>query len=312
VLTAVLWAGVLVAVPLVVVRWVDNSIGMVAVLQSMTPVVALGVSGLLLVAVVARRWRVSIVAGALFAICAALTLPSALGHTVTPGRGDLVVMSANLQYGAADVGALMMAARQHRVDVLVLIEITPDAVERLRIAGLDSFLPVSVGQPRHDAGGTIIRSRMSMSMLDPGLAHSPHAFNQPAVSIHGPDGDVVLRAVHSLPPSPSGAADWRSGLADLQMWRERQQDTQPIVMAGDFNASESHPGFRKVAATMTDAHRSAGQGWVRTWPMGRRVPPFIQLDHVLVRGLTVVDAGTVTIPHTDHRAIWTRLSRHRP
>jgi len=46
--------------------------------------------------------------------------------------------------------------------------------------------------------------------------------------------------------------------------------------------------------------------------MGSRIPPFIQLDHVLVHGLQVVDAGTVTIAHTDHRAIWARLSPHRP
>ena len=83
-------------------------------------------------------------------------------------------------------------------------------------------------------------------------------------------------------------------------------------MAGDFNSSQTHPGFRKVADRMTDAHRAAGQGWVRTWPIGSRVPPFIQLDHVLMRGLEVVDAGTVTIADTDHRAIWARLSLHSP
>jgi endonuclease/exonuclease/phosphatase (EEP) superfamily protein YafD len=79
-------------------------------------------------------------------------------------------------------------------------------------------------------------------------------------------------------------------------------------MAGDFNSSHTHPGFRKVASTMSDAHRAAGQGWVRTWPIGSRIPPFIQLDHVLLRGLHVVDAGTVTIADTDHRAVWARMS----
>jgi endonuclease/exonuclease/phosphatase (EEP) superfamily protein YafD len=102
-------------------------------------------------------------------------------------------------------------------------------------------------------------------------------------------------------------------LADLEAWRERQSDDLPLVMAGDFNASESHPGFRQVAETTTDAHRAAGQGWVRTWPRGRRlVPEFIQLDHVLVRRLGVVDAGVVHLPDTDHAAVWARLSVHRP
>lgn len=312
-LAALLWTCVLVAVPLIGVRWVDSTIGIVAVLQSMVPVVALGVAGLLVVAMVARHWRVAVVAGALLAVCATFAVPSVLGHTEAPGRDDLVVMSANLEYGRADALTLVTAVRDRRVDVLVLLEVTPSAVERLRSAGLDSLLPESVGRSGRDAGGTIIRSRIPLTLLEPGVDQvSPHAFNEPVASIHRSDGDVVLHAVHAEPPSPWGAVDWRYSLADLQAWRERQPTDRPVVMAGDFNSSQSHPGFRQVADTMVDAHRGAGLGWVRTWPVGSRVPAFIQLDHVLVRGMQVVDAGTVTIPRTDHRAIWARLSPHRP
>ena len=312
-LTVLLWAGVLVAAPLVGLRWVDSSIGMVVVLQTMIPIAAFGVAGLLLVAVVARRWRVAVVAGALFSVCAVLAVPSVIGHRVPPGRGDLVVMSANLDFGGADAPSVVTAVREHRVDVLVLLEITPDAVERLTVAGLDSPLPESVGLSRQDAGGTIIRSRVPLKLLDSGLGGSPLVFNQPVVSIHRPDGDVVLRAVHSPPPTLLDAADWRSGLVHLQAWRERQPAGQPLVMAGDFNSSQSHPGFRRVAETMTDAHRAAGEGWVRTWPEERRlIRPFIQLDHVLSRGLSVVDAGVVQLPGTDHAAVWARLSPPRP
>ena len=311
-LSVLLWAGVLVAAPLIGLRWVDSSLGMVVVLQTMVPLVAVGVAGLLLVAVVARRWRVAVVAVALFSVCALLAVPSVLGHTVPSGRGDLVVMSANLDFGGADAPSVVTAARAHRVDVLVLLEITPDAVERLKVAGLDSLLPESAGVSRPDAGGTIIRSRIPLKLLDSGLGGSPLAFNEPVVSIHRPDGDVVLRAIHSPPPTPSGAADWRSGLAHLKAWRERQPAGQPLVMTGDFNSSQSHPGFRLVAETMTDAHRVAGEGWVRTWPEERRlIRPFIQLDHVLSRGLSVVAAGVVQLPGTDHAAVWARLSLPR-
>jgi endonuclease/exonuclease/phosphatase family metal-dependent hydrolase len=250
----------------------------------------------------------------LLAVCATLAVPSVFGHTVAPGSGDLVVMSANLQYGGADARSLVVAVREHRVDVLVLLEVTPDAVGRLRVAGLDTVLPESVGRSSPDAGGTIVRSRDGLTLKDPGLDQvSAHAFNEPVVSARYPGGTVVLRAVHSLPPSLSGAADWRSGLADLQAWGQRQPTDEPLVLAGDFNSSWGHPGFRQLAEAMTDAHRAAGQGWVRTWPQGRRlIRPFIQLDHVLVRGLDVVDAGTVHLPNTDHAAVWARLSPHSP
>ena len=126
-LTALLWAGVLAAVPLVGVRWVDSSVGTVPVLQSMIPMTGVLVAVLVLSAAVTRRWRITAVAGVLLTVCAAIAVPTVFGHTVAPGRDDLVVMSANLEYGGADAQALVAATRKHRVDVLVLLEITPAA-----------------------------------------------------------------------------------------------------------------------------------------------------------------------------------------
>jgi hypothetical protein len=99
------------------------------------------------------------------ALCATIAVPTVLSHTVAPGRDDFVVMSANLEYGGADAQSLVTAAREHRVDVLVLIEITAAAVRRLRVVGLDTLLPESVGQPSQGAGGTIIRSRIPMALV---------------------------------------------------------------------------------------------------------------------------------------------------
>ncbi len=83
---------------------------------------------------------------------------------------------------------------------------------------------------------------------------------------------------------------------------------EPLVLAGDFNASQAHPAFRLMADGLVDAHRAAGLGWVRTWPQGRRVPPFVQLDHVLERGFDVLHAGVVGVVGTDHAAVWARLA----
>lgn len=313
-LSALLWTGVVVAASLVGVRWVDSDLGIVVVLQSIVPLAGVPVVILLAAAAATRRGRLTFASGALLAVCATLAVPAVFGHTVVPGRGDLVVMSANLLYGGADARALVMAVREHRVDVLVLLEVTPDAVDRLREAGLDTLLPESVGRSSHGAEGTIVRSRNTLTVMDPGLDQVPSpAFNEPVVSIPFPPGEVVLGAVHSQAPGLSEAEDWRLGLASLQKWRERQPTDRPLVLAGDFNSSWGHPGFRQVAETMTDAHRAAGQGWVRTWPQGRRlIRPFVQLDHVLVRGLDVVDAGVIHLPNTDHAAVWARLSSQTP
>jgi len=78
-----------------------------------------------------------------------------------------------------------------------------------------------------------------------------------------------------------------------------------VVLAGDFNASADHPGYRQVAEGLVDAHRATGAGWVRTWPVGHRLaPPFVQLDHVLARGLTVTCAGSAPVEGSDHTSVW--------
>ena len=309
-LTVLFWAAFLGALLLIALRWVDSRVGLVAVLQSMVPLGGILVAVVFVGASVTRRWPVTIAAGALLALCVALAVPSLSSHRVAPGRDDLVVMSANLLYGAADAQTLMDAARAHRVDVLVLVEVTPAAVERLGAAGLDALLPESAGRSSPDSSGAIVRSRIPMTVVQPRPDQvSPRDPHELVVSLHLAGADVLLRAVHSLPPALSGAAGWRSGLADLQAWRLRQPPGQPLVMAGDFNASWGHPGYRAIARTMTDAHRAAGQRWVRTWPAGRRlIRPFVQLDHVLTRGLGVVDAGVVGVPKTDHAAVWARLA----
>src|SRR4029078_9107392 len=108
------------------------------------------------------------------------------------------------------------------------------------------------------------------------------------------------------------ARGWHQDLDRIHDWQLAQPADQPLLLAGDFNASHSHPAFptmldRLTAAPshpacgtmldgLTDPHRATGGGWVRTWPQGRRIPPFVQLDHVLGRGVTAVDARLTAVP----------------
>jgi len=127
--------------------------------------------------------------------------------------------------------------------------------------------------------------------------------------VQAPGGEVLLRAAHPL--APLYAPTWHAELGDLTRWAVGARRTQdlPVVLAGDLNASEDHPAFRRLTEVLTDAHRERGEGWVRSWPLGASfLPPFCQIDHVLVHGLGVVEAGRVVLPGTDHAAVWSRLS----
>ncbi len=293
------------------VRWLDVAREWVAVLQSLAPVAGIAVVVLTLLAMALRRKRIALVGMA----ASVIVLVIAVGF-VWPGRaaperpGDLVVMSANLEFGEADAASLVAAATSVHADVLVLVELTPEGADRLRAAGLDALLPYAVGTPLPGADGSVIRSRHPLTARDAPKLPGETAFLQPAADLALPDGrTVIVRAVHPFPPTDPNLEFWRSGLAGLRAWTQRQPDGIPLVLAGDFNASADHPGFRALAEGMVDAHAQTGSGWVRTWPQGRRIiRPFVQIDHVLARGLQAVAAGVVTVPGTDHAAVWARWS----
>ena len=202
--------------------------GPVAVLQSLVPLTGFLVAVLLVVSTITRRWSLTAATGALLGVCIAISVPSLLGNTVAPDGDDLVVIGANLGYGGADAQSLVSAAREHRADVLVLVEVTPSSLARLRAAGLDTLLPRSAGKSTQGPGGTIIRSRVPMTLVQSGLDRvSPYAFDEPVVSLHRSTGDVVLRAVHSLPPGRgaprSARALARSCLGLAAHWRQTRR-----------------------------------------------------------------------------------------
>lgn len=291
---------------LLALRWavVPERTGFLA-LQAVSPLggvlVGLGVAALLL----ARAWgplAVALVPALAYAVLAA---PTVLPDTVPPRPDDLVVLSTNLQYGRADPRRLIAAIDRLDADVVVLVEVTPGALERLDAAGLSGRYAHSMGQPGPRASGLVVRTRDPLRVVTP--SYDPRT-GTPYGLLRTSRGEVMIRGVH--PAAPTSPDRWRSDLADLESWISRVarlDPEQPVVVAGDLNATYSHPPLRQAVAPLTDAARSAGKGWEPTWPQGRWYPPFAQIDHVLVRNVGVVDSGVVAIPDTDHRAVWARL-----
>lgn len=312
------WQGrildVLIAVVLVglvatgALRWLDVAWFPVVVAQTSGPFVVIGLALLLLVTLLLRRWWLLLPVTVAGVVAGALVMPSFSAHTSPRATVGLTVMSANLRFGEANALQVMDAVRANNVDVLVLLEVTPDAVGRLRADGLGDELREQVGEARpRTFTGTLVFSRFPVKTVDAtgdsGLA--PPASLQPEVLVQAPKGKVRLKAVHPPPPIAGNIARWSQGLTDLTTWKNRAPASEPLIMAGDFNADVGHPAFRRVAAGLVDAQRVAGLGWVRTWPVvGERLPPYVQLDHLLSRGLRVIEAGQVSIQGTDHAMVW--------
>lgn len=321
VLARPLWAlASLVLLALLCLRWLDAPLPQVVpVLQAGQPgyqALAVAMALLALVTRTGRRRYLPWVAPALV-VCLVVGVQTAQRQARAPEVptqkvGELTLFSTNVYFGQADASAVAEVVRDRDVDVLVVVEASPAFVERLDAEGLDRTHPYRAGDPRDDtANGSLIFCRVECEPV-PGTSSAEDGsgavtvFQQPAVTVRtakgDPAGDVVVRAAHPFPPIPPGNQAWRDTLSDLDRW-QRERPEPRLVLAGDFNASAGHPGFRALLRTLDDAAGASGRPLVRTWPHGRRVPPFVALDHVLTRGLAVDGYETVRVPGSDHDAV---------
>lgn len=278
------------------------------------PVQALGRLWILLAVVVivvsvfARAW-LACGAGAVAIIAALVTIIGIGGRPeCTAGTSRLGVMAINAEFAAADVDQIVAAVRRHDIDVLVVTEVTEKMISDLNNAGLAEQFTHRTGQTLEEADphGTVILSRLPASRVNvprpDGVTLAP-TFQQPALRVDVEGTPVLVRAVHPWSPVPGRLVGWHDGLLDLGEWQRAQRGV-PLVLAGDFNASSAHPAFRDARRDLVD---TAGF-WPRaTWPMNRWYPPFVDIDHILVRRLTAEEFGTEDVDGTDHRAVWASL-----
>ncbi len=254
-------------------------------------------------ALLLRRWWTGVVVSLLAIGLLVSLLPRAIPAEQPVAAGPtLRVLAVNLYYGQADAGRLAELVRTHRVDVLSLLELTPEAVPHLAEAGLFASLPHRVLRPRRSGAGSGLVSRYPLREL--GLA-KPSLLAQPSARVTLPGGSrVEVVAVHPVPPTYS-YQDWQDALAGLPA---ADPAAAARILAGDFNATLDHAAFRRLLGTgYRDAGEETGSGLEPTWPEGLFPPP-VTIDHVLAdQRLAVRDYRVFDVPGTDHDAVYTRL-----
>ncbi|RKT78492.1 hypothetical protein DFJ68_1938 [Terracoccus luteus] len=227
------------------------------------------------------------------------------GPTGQAGKSDrLVVMTQNLEYGSA--ASLVDVVRANAVDVLVLVDLTPDGRSAVIASGLTARLPFTVGA---DGGSLVLsRYRLGADRLISGGGDSRELTVETPMM-----GAVDLVALHPTPPYQGGA--WRHDYGEiLGRLREsgRVRPDRPRVVAGDLNATADHVALQQVLSLgYRDAVEQADAGWQPTFPapgavrrLGLPVPPLVQIDHVLVSaGLRAHDVHRVAVAGADHLGV---------
>jgi endonuclease/exonuclease/phosphatase (EEP) superfamily protein YafD len=213
-------------------------------------------------------------------------------------------MNANLFAGLGDAGDVVAAVRRDHVDILVLEEITPIALDRLDAAGLAQRLPYRIGSPDWGVAGTMVFSNEWMG--EPAMLATTQ-FHSYRVQV----GTLTLLAVHPVAPVLPQA--WRH---DHDLIRHEAIDKDADLIVGDLNATSDHDVMRELAdAGFRDAGELANEGWQPTWPANHvglfpRLPPLVRIDHVLVAPtLASLGTHTVDIAGSDHLALVATVAR---
>jgi endonuclease/exonuclease/phosphatase (EEP) superfamily protein YafD len=229
-------------------------------------------------AAVLRRWRLAAVALVIVATHVWWTFPLVVGgpQPFSHPAVSTVLLTVNLNGHRHTGPAVSALIRTRRPGLVVLSEASP-----LSTAGLDlRSYPVAVTDIRPGTAGWAV---LSTWPLIEQRRVSLGDRQMPRLVLRRPDGGrLILWQVHPTAPVPSRFADWRRQLKQIRAAIQADETSpDPVVVAGDFNATRDIPEFRRL---LDDGWRDAsdGHGLMATWPADGRLPPLLRLDHILV------------------------------
>jgi endonuclease/exonuclease/phosphatase (EEP) superfamily protein YafD len=255
-----------------------------------------------------RRWPEACAVLAVCLVAGACVVPRAFAApSPAPGGRDLTVLSFNVDQGGADVPALAAEIRRARPDLVVL----PEAADRFAALlggaipdlGYRSVVGAAPGAP--DVHGIAVFTAPALGPVTSRVLRQGRA--DPWLELTGGTlGALRLVAVHVAAPVPGKIRSWPGELAALRTWCG--PGAGPVVVAGDFNATDDHREFRAGTAGCGDAGAATGQGLTATWNAAWPRWFGAQIDHVLTGGgPQPVDLRILDLPGSDHRALLARV-----
>ncbi|GAA2475180.1 endonuclease/exonuclease/phosphatase family protein [Streptomyces gobitricini] len=309
---ATTWAaGLLLVVPTVVTGcrlFGTDAVTPVPQLLSLLPWLAVPAGLALLLSLPARRAPLTAWAAGVLAVTLWYTQP--YGPDSTPAHGPVTgrlrVLAANTEFGNA-TAELLATVRRERPDLLFVSECDPACARALA-----AHFPYGAQVAAAGSAGSAVLGTVPLT-AEPALPGT--TMGMPGATVRVGGKDVALRLAHPMPPLPGGIGLWKRELGLLRDFAAAHRG-RPLVLAGDFNATQDHAAFRSVldAGALHDAARLTGAARTGTWPLNAALPPYAQIDHVLVSAdFSVRGARFLDLARTDHRALLVDLDlRVRP
>ncbi|MFI2431429.1 endonuclease/exonuclease/phosphatase family protein [Streptomyces sp. NPDC018693] len=217
---------------------------------------------------------------------------------------SLRVLASNVEFGRA-TDSLVTAVRRERPDLVFVTECEYGCQKTLRreVSG-DYPYRQAVEGPSSIGSLILSRHRLTPAAVLPGTLGMPGA-------VADVDGHAVrLQLAHPMPPLPRQVSLWNRELDRVRDFSAAQRG--PLVLAGDFNATQDHAAFRRILDTgLRDAARLVGEDREPSWPSGWTPVFGAQIDHVLVSAdFSAHSARFLDLAGTDHRALLVDVTLH--
>jgi len=291
---------------------------LMALYNTLAHLLWMGAAGLLLVTLLLRRW---LLAALLLLPTLAFVAHDGL-HLLSPPDpqpdprqiAEFSVISYNLLGGRGDYSASIELLQQADADLIALQEVDADAAEQIDAALAPSY-PYAALHPGTRVEGQAVYSRYPI--LDDVYWQSASTISGQRTVIEVAGNQIVLHNVHPPPPGiGNGLLNTASRSQSIgEVLAYAAPDRGPVLLVGDFNATDLTEDYARIAADYRDTFRQAGAGLGWTWPhwitrIVPHTPPLLRIDYVFQRGpLQTLDAGTwPSSGGSDHAPVWARLA----
>ena len=229
---------------------------------------------------------------------------------------EIRVMTLNCRYGRANASQIIKLAKTHKIDTILLQEVSEKLVKNLEKLGIKrDFAHVQLGNTNnHENGGfNAIYTRLSNIKESFGKSIKIDAANVPIVTAEACDSsaeNLLITFASAHPKSPMrGCAAWCSGIMSLAKIGENHNKSgckKVTIIGGDLNSTPDHPSFRTLLKSgFFDASMQIGKR-LKTWPTWQKWPN-LALDHVLVKSTGCIAKATeqraIRVDGSDHFAL---------
>lgn len=236
---------------------------------------------------------------------------------------EIRVMTLNCRYGHANASQIIKIAKTHKIDTILLQEVSKKLVKNLEKLGIKrDFAHVQLGNTNnHENGGfNAIYTRLSNIKESFGKSIKIDAANVPIVTAVACDSslaafdssaeNLLITFASAHPKSPMrGCAAWSSGIMSLAKIGENHNKSnvkKVTIIGGDLNSTPDHPSFRALLKSgFLDASMQIGKR-LKTWPTWQKWPN-LALDHVLVKSTgcnaIATEQRAIRVDGSDHFAL---------